>query len=518
MKYLLLLIINLFLLITLSAQPNFSNAYRVAEDSAFYTSFGSIIATDSAYYISGITRDTLDGYSINRGMLMKIDTNGNKIWSRIYGDITHTTETWYGTMIVTNQGNLANVGKDAYGGTGFLLITDYDGNILINKRYSDTNRIFFTGIVQDDNSNFYLSGNFFYTYDSKSILIKTDSLGNEIWRKYYDAFPNGDSTDATYSNDILIASNGNLILAVSKRKDYYYNFSYKKGVWIFEIDSTGDLLKEYHSPINNRWISVHSTAKTKDDGVLFCNHEGLRKIGTNPNIPSYDYEGYIGKLDSNLQLVWERRYGSVRSQFSYVKEKANGNILVTGSLVSDLTVDSVEITGWLMELDENGDSLWQREYMVFSGLGQLHVLGEFETLDDGRIVISGWVQNLRSDAGSAFNYWGWLIRTDSLGCIVPGCQLLDNTENVGQGHALALQMTVFPNPASDVVNFRFDKPINEKVVIRVYSSLGQLVGETNMNNSTEAEMNVSDWNSGMYFYGVYVEGRLVKQGQILIRN
>jgi hypothetical protein len=171
-----------------------------------------------------------------------------------------------------------------------------------------------------------------------------------------------------------------------------------------------------------------------------------------------------------------------------------------------------------MELDENGDSLWQREYMVFSGLGQLHVLGEFETLDDGRIVISGWVQNLRSDAGSAFNYWGWLIRTDSLGCIVPGCQLLDNTENVGQGHALALQMTVFPNPASDVVNFRFDKPINEKVVIRVYSSLGQLVGETNMNNSTEAEMNVSDWNSGMYFYGVYVEGRLVKQGQILIRN
>jgi hypothetical protein len=69
-----------------------------------------------------------------------------------------------------------------------------------------------------------------------------------------------------------------------------------------------------------------------------------------------------------------------------------------------------------------------------------------------------------------------------------------------------------------VVNFRFDKPINEKVVIRVYSSLGQLVGETNMNNSTEAEMNVSDWNSGMYFYGVYVEGRLVKQGQLLIRN
>ena len=34
----------------------------------------------------------------------------------------------------------------------------------------------------------------------------------------------------------------------------------------------------------------------------------------------------------------------------------------------------------------------------------------------------------------------------------------------------------------------------------------------------EAQMNVSDWYSGVYHYGIYVEGRLVKQGQILVRN
>ena len=35
---------------------------------------------------------------------------------------------------------------------------------------------------------------------------------------------------------------------------------------------------------------------------------------------------------------------------------------------------------------------------------------------------------------------------------------------------------------------------------------------------TETQMNVSDWNNGMYYYGVYIEGQLVKQGQILIQN
>jgi hypothetical protein len=80
------------------------------------------------------------------------------------------------------------------------------------------------------------------------------------------------------------------------------------------------------------------------------------------------------------------------------------------------------------------------------------------------------------------------------------------------------EVVVFPNPASDVVNFKFDKPINEKAVIRVYSGLGPLVGETALNHSDIAQINVADFNSGMYFYGVYVEGRLVKQGQILVEH
>jgi hypothetical protein len=59
----------------------------------------------------------------------------------------------------------------------------------------------------------------------------------------------------------------------------------------------------------------------------------------------------------------------------------------------------------------------------------------------------------------------------------------------------------------------------KKTEIRVYSGLGQLVGQKALPlPQTEAEMNVSDWHSGMYFYGVYVEGVLVKQGQVLVQR
>jgi hypothetical protein len=87
---------------------------------------------------------------------------------------------------------------------------------------------------------------------------------------------------------------------------------------------------------------------------------------------------------------------------------------------------------------------------------------------------------------------------------------LNNTENIGQEHALALQMTVFPNPASDVVKFRFERAIEKDAVIRLYSGLGQL--------QDTIQINVADWHSGMYFYGVYLEGRLMKQGQVLVQR
>lgn len=32
------------------------------------------------------------------------------------------------------------------------------------------------------------------------------------------------------------------------------------------------------------------------------------------------------------------------------------------------------------------------------------------------------------------------------------------------------------------------------------------------------QFNVSDWNKGIYFYGIYMEGDLVKQGQTLIKH
>jgi hypothetical protein len=77
-------------------------------------------------------------------------------------------------------------------------------------------------------------------------------------------------------------------------------------------------------------------------------------------------------------------------------------------------------------------------------------------------------------------------------------------------------LTVFSNSITDVLNFQFDEPINNSE-IRIYSTIRQLVKKQNITNSN-MQFNVSDWNIGIYFYGIYMEGELVKQGQTLIKH
>ena len=79
-----------------------------------------------------------------------------------------------------------------------------------------------------------------------------------------------------------------------------------------------------------------------------------------------------------------------------------------------------------------------------------------------------------------------------------------------------LNLKIFPNPTNNLLNFQFKEPI-DNAEIRIYSSIGQLMTTQNITN-TDVQFEVSDWRSGVSFYGVYVEGVLVKQGQVSVQH
>ena len=68
---------------------------------------------------------------------------------------------------------------------------------------------------------------------------------------------------------------------------------------------------------------------------------------------------------------------------------------------------------------------------------------------------------------------------------------------------------IYPNPARDFVKVSTDN--RQQTTVRIYNYLGILIEETEM-NSDEVEINVSEYNSGIYFISIQTEnGNLIKK-------
>ena len=67
---------------------------------------------------------------------------------------------------------------------------------------------------------------------------------------------------------------------------------------------------------------------------------------------------------------------------------------------------------------------------------------------------------------------------------------------------LASQFNIYPNPAKDVV--KVTTVNGQQSTVKVYNTLGMLVDEIEI-NSNETEINVSDYNPGVYFFNIQSE-------------
>ena len=143
---------------------------------------GSFVKQDNQgdYYISGTTNST--GSETDQNMyLIKLDSNGDSLWTRTYGGELEETATG---MWLTNDGGCIIVGKsnslnnDDF--NGYSVKTDGDGNILWTRSYGGTGVENINSVQQTSDNGYIMAGytNSIGAGDFDMWLLKTDSLGN----------------------------------------------------------------------------------------------------------------------------------------------------------------------------------------------------------------------------------------------------------------------------------------------------------------------------------------------------
>ncbi len=220
--------------------------------------------TDGGYIIIGHTpafgAGGFDAY------LVKINANGNIAWTKTYGGVG----TEYGKAVQqTSDGGYIITGSNdnnfGFGGSDFYLIkTDSIGNHIWSKLYGNSGFEEGVSVKQTTDGGYIMAGsseNTLGPLGPNMCLIKTNSVGDTLWAKLY----GGQMIDECY--DVKQTSDGGYVM-VGKSFSFSTNGDYD--VYVVKVNNQGIVQwsKTYGgSTINHNEIG-YSISQTNDGGYI----------------------------------------------------------------------------------------------------------------------------------------------------------------------------------------------------------------------------------------------------------
>ena len=207
------------------------------------------------------------------------------------------------------------------------------------------------------------------------------------------------------------------------------------------------------------------------------------------------FNGSILKLDKGFNKEWEIDTGGIAQDAGLydVKILSDGSFICAGANPIDINPDSSHIYGCLMKVSAVGEIIWQRFYLVDSSFLAFSYFNSVNILPDGGFVAAGKIE------GSSNGQQGWIIRTDSDGCLLDNCGRVTELEPVSQQ---VIGVKVYPNPAQNLCFLKMQQPgaMSSASVFDVIGSQSMLLFTNQQLNSFT--FNCNGLSPGLYFIRV----------------
>jgi len=336
-------------------------------------------------------------------------------------------------------------------------------------------------------------------YNGNVLLIKTDSMGNQLWRKII---------------PMANLSGGGRIIETSDKgfliNGYSASFTYKDGnPFLIKTDSVGDVIWAKYIG-GNEYDGGGGMAITKQGDYLFA--YGYSTY-TYPFNESWSARLNIIKYAPDGSVIWNRMYDTIRNHLGVCKIQVlpNNDFIVMGNHAQPTQgYDYSFFPSFLFKFNANGDSVWRKIYYVADKFGDRNLLADNVLNADGSITACGWV-----DGDTIVPYEQiWILKTDSMG-YAPGPQ------NVGIIDLPFMHygtLSVFPNPASTQATISYPQ-LKTQGQLQIYNMLGQKVYEENLNkNATQTLIDTKDYKKGLYKLVLREKGEIKGYASLIITN
>jgi hypothetical protein len=413
----------------------------------------------------------------------------------------------------------------------------FQQNLLIAKNYYEQN---YLSSFKNNNRNFLLMGTVDTNVIGSYILNELDNnFDNVIWSKTLAIPSEFGSTSWTKVKDkvYLFGRNGNY--ALSSMPGFYVINLKDTSTKYYRIGGTGKI--------------INNVVLTQDGNFIVS---GIQYMGINGSDSTF---GWYAKIDTLGNTLWNKvldRNSKLMCEYVW-GTSANGNYYLTGTNYANYpTLWYPKVYGdtsfcYMLKINEqNGGIEWQKRflYSVNKERGLLTSMGSmtyyksnlysllshnltstnnqyimFAKFDlDGNILWKRLFQqanyNNRSysltpvadgflicaDGKDSTRAKGdadaWLIKTDTNGCIIPGCNAKDNVVQIINPEKV---FTVYPNPAQNEINveINFDRLNYQNIEsLAIYNMQGQLLKfrQAQLPEKEITKINTEDLANGNY--------------------
>jgi hypothetical protein len=486
----------------LSQQTYFNNRYELEQD--WWDVTNSLVNLDTAYLIGGATVHVPTN-AIKLGAIL-IDSTGLEITSKTFGGGDYQFIASYNSAIInTHDGGFIYTGQvqdtSNNSASGYLFKLGQNLDSLWFVQFDTTFLNYGAQVRQLSDSGFIVAG----TDDSlghwQFFLLRTDKLGNRIWKKKY----GGAGSEGAQSIDIT--ADGGFVVGGNSS-----SFGGWLDGYLIKTDSAG-IFQWERSFGTPEYEGLGVVAAAANGDILFSGIEYKYTDGQ-----GFDYkQGYIARLSSNNDLLWKYFYGpevTPSSGFSKLKEMDDGSIVAIGHIDEIDTLPTNNISGMILKLDANGNEVWLRKYITHDTLPSDNYFWDFDNTIDGGYIIAGHISVVTNENPLEYYQDSWLIKLDSLGCPYRGCELETGLIELNHNLKYDEMVKVFPNPTTAKITITgyYQLP----ATLTIYNINGQLVKTKKLTNRFQ-EVNTSGLDSGNYIYSVSSVTERVYTGNLVVK-
>jgi hypothetical protein len=417
------------------------------------------------YYLSRGIRTAAEDFIVT-GAVTNLDTDTTSLFLM---QISQSTDTvWY---------------KNLQTNAGFSYPTDI-------LQTSDMGYIFTAMLLYYDTNG--------YLLDEQVLAIRTDSMGEELWRKTY-----GSPVLRERVLGIAPTNDGGFLLAGYSRQPYF-NGDFQ--AMIIKINHLGQQQWEKKYGQGSKLEAFYRIIQSMDGNFVVAGSVGVR--ASNGTISSE--RQWLVKLSPQGHILWEQRYPEASSGTWLwdLVELPDGAIVAAGALKGP---PSNSQSGFILKTTPEGEPIWSHRYDRHPGY--IDLFYSINTTLDGGFVLTGFARRPDSSTTDA-----WILKVDSSGCSEPGCIEITSTEEPEAPPGGVDDFRLWPNPASDYVWVERLQPIpaGEGFVV-VFDASGRQVFKTLLDpGAAETRLSIAGLPSGLYYCTLAIEGQSPKTKPFLI--